>query len=405
MDILIKGKPLGFPLRQNELMELMRKPRGFCVSIYMPTHRAGRAIQQDSIRLKNLLGEAEERLIAGGLRHPDVRDVLEPARNLLEDSFFWQHQSDGLAVFLSSEALRYYRLPLDFEELVVVSGRFHVKPLLPLLSDDGRFYVLALSQHEIRLLQGTHYSVSEVNLEEVPEGLAEVLKWNDAEKRLQFHTTTRTPGGERVDPAIGGVRPAVFHGHGVASADDPKDYISRYFHRVDEGLSEVLGGERAPLVLAGVDYLLPIYREVNAYPRLLDEGIEGNPEELSAKELHRRAWTIVQPLFLAEREEAAAAYRHLAGTGSERASEDLEEIVPAAHSGRVEVLFVALGVQKWGAFDPETHMASLHERADPEADDLLDLAAIHTFLNGGTVYAVEPDQVPGGGALAAVLRY
>jgi hypothetical protein len=47
--------------------------------------------------------------------------------------------------------------------LVIVSERFHVKPLLPLLSGDGRFYVLALSQNEIRLLQGTRYSVEQVD--------------------------------------------------------------------------------------------------------------------------------------------------------------------------------------------------------------------------------------------------
>ncbi len=405
MDILPQSTSLRSLLKRNELMELMGRPEGLCVSIYMPTHRAGREVQQDSIRLKDLLDQAEERLISEGLRAPEARDMLDPARDLFEDSFFWQHQSDGLAVFLSAETTRYYRLPLDFEDLVVVGDRFHVKPLLPLLSGDGRFYVLALSQQEIRLLHGTHYSVDEVNLEEVPETLTRVLRWNDPEKRLQFHTTTRTPGGEGAHPMVGGGRPAVFHGHGVASADDPKDYIARYFHRVDDGLSEVLGDESVPLVLAGVDYLHPMYREANTYPHLLDEGIERSPEELSAQELHRLAWAIVQPLFLAEREEAADAYRQLTGTGSERASEDVEEIVPAAHGGRVEALFVALDVQKWGIFDPEAYTASVHREAGPESKDLLDVAAVHTFLNGGTVYAVEAEQVPGGAAVAAVFRY
>jgi hypothetical protein len=392
-------------LARGELRALMRKPEGLCVSIYTPTHRAGREVQQDPIRLKNLLGEAEECLSEGGLRAPEARELLEPAQGLLQDGLFWQYQSDGLAMFISSESFRYYRLPFDFEPLVVVTDRFHIKPLLPLLSGDGRFYVLALSQDEIRLLQGTRYNVSEVNLEDVPESLAEFLKWDDPEKRLQFHTTTRTPGGERVPPAVKGARPAIFHGHGVASADDPKDYILRYFHRVDEGLSAVLGGERAPLVLAGVDYLHPIYHESNTYPHLVDDGIEGNPEELSAGELHEQAWAIVQPLFLAEREEGAARYRQLAGAGSGHASNDLEEIVSAAYHGRVATLFAALGTQEWGTFDPETNAVRLHEEAEPGDEDLLDLAAIHALLNGGTVYAVEPEKVPDESSLAAVFRY
>jgi hypothetical protein len=389
----------------DDLRELTRKLNELCISIYMPTHRAGREVQQDPIRLKNLLGETEERLIAGGLRTPEAQDLLEPAQNLLWNSLFWQHQSDGLAIFLSSEVFRYYRLPFNFEALVVVTDRFHVKPLLPLLSGDGRFYVLALSQNEIRLLQGTRYSVSEVNLEHVPESLPEILKWDDPEKQLQFHTTTRTPGGERVRPTVKRKRPAIFHGHGVASADDPKDHIARYFHRVDEGLGEVLGGTRAPLVLAGVDYLLPIYQGANTYPHLVDEGIEGNPEELSAEELHERAWAIVHPLFLTAQEEAAAQYRQLAGAGSEQTSNDLKQVVPAAYHGRVETLFVAIGLQQWGSFDPHTSVVSLHEEAQPGDEDLLDYAAVQTLLNGGTVYAVESEKVPYEAPLAAVFRY
>jgi hypothetical protein len=388
MDILIRG----------DLKTLMSKHKGLCVSILMPTHRAGAETQQDPIRFKNLLREAEERLLVSGLGTPEAQELLKPAQRLLGDVFFWRHQSDGLAVFLSPGVFRYYRLPFDFDELVVITDRFHIKPLLPLLSGDGRFYVLALSQNEVRLLQGTRYSVSEVALEGAPESLTETLRYNDPEKRLQFHTSTRTPGGK-------GERPAIFHGHGVASADDPKDYISRYFHQVDEGLQDLLRDEQAPLVLAGVDYLHPIYKEANSYPYLIDEGIEGNPEELRAEELHEQTWAIVQPLFLAAQKEAAAKYKQLAGAGSEQASSDLKEVAPAAYHGRVETLFVAVGLQQWGTFDPKTNTVQVHEEAEPGDEDLLDFAAVQALLNSGTVYAVELEKVPGEAPLAAVFRY
>lgn len=384
-------------LSRAELRRLTKECEKWCVSIFMPTHRAGREIQQDPIRLKNLLGEAEERLLAGGLRAPEAQELLEPGEKLLVDSLFWQRQSDGLAIFLSSEVFRRYRLPFDFQELAVVADRFHIKPLLPLLSGDGRFYILAISQNEVRLLQGTRYSVGEVDLEDVPESLAEALRWDDPEKRLQWHTQT----GAKID----GDRAAIFHGHGVASADDPKNYVLRYFHRLDEGLNQLLGDERAPLVLAGVDYLLPIYGEANTYLHLVDEGVVGNPEELSAKELHKQAWTIVHPLFLAVQKEAAARYRQLAGAGGGEASDDLKEVVPAAYYGRVEVLFVAVGVQRWGNFDPDGNRVELHQEVEARDQDLLDFTAVQTLLNGGTVYAVEPERVPGEASLAAVFRY
>lgn len=382
---------------RDELRVLTQAPQGCCVSIYMSTHRAGQEIQADRIRLKNLLDEAERQLIAAGLRTPEVSELLDPVASLLSDGGFWQRQAEGLAILLAPQFFRSYRLSLAFETLVVVADRFHIKPLLPLLSGDGRFYALALSQNEVRLLCGTRYSVGEVDLEEMPSSIAQALRYDDPEKQIQFHTGTRGPGGV-------GNRPALFHGHGVG-ANDNETRLLRYFNKVDKGVHSLLRNERAPLVLAGVDYLLPIYAQKNTYPYLIEQGIEGNPDELSAKELHQQAWAIVQPLFTASRQEDEARYEQLAGQGLPQACNDLEKVVPAAHQGRVETLFVALGVQLWGSFDLDTHTVCLQQDARADNQDLLDLAAVQTLLNRGTVYAVDPEKVPGGGTVAAIFRY
>lgn len=387
-------------LNRNDLQRLRERRDGWHVSIFMPTHRAGPETQQDPIRLKNLLGQAEEQLLAAdlgrrGLRTPEAKAQLEPASKLVQDGLFWQRQSDGLAIFLSSEIARHYRLPLDFEELVVVADRFHIKPLLPLLSGDGRFYILALSQSEARLLQGSRYRVGEVDLEGAPTSLTEALRFDDPERRLQFHTASGPSGGR-------GSRPAMFYGPGAPSGDQKSD-ILRYFQKLDAGIQALLTGEQAPLVLAGVDYLLPLYREANTYAYLVEEGIKGNPDKLGAEELHQQAWAIVQPHFLEEREGAADRFRQFAGT--ENASDKLSEIVPAAYHGRVETLFVSLDVQRWGIFDATTNTIRLHQDAELGDQDLLDFAAVQTLINGGSVYAVESEQMPAEAPLAALFRY
>lgn len=388
---------------KTELETLITQPDGLCVSIYMPTHRAGDQIRQGPVSLKNMLDKAEEQLVERGWRAPDAKKYLEPIRELIPVHRFWRHQSDGLAIFFSPEVARRYRLPIDFEEQVVVNDRFYLKPLMPLLSGDGRFYLLALSQGEVRLLQGTRHSVAELDLEEVPQDLFEILKWEDPERQLQWHTAT---GAER-SGAIGwgSVRSAVFHGHGYAQEDDPKEQIARFFQRIDGGLRELLAGERAPLVIAGVDYLHPLYHEANGYQHLMEDGIIGNPEQLSIEELHERAWPIVAPVFEAEREEAADRFQQAAGMDTGLASNDLQEIVASAHIGRVDTLWAALGVQRWGTFDPDTNKIDLHSERQSDDIELLDFAAVQTLLNDGAVYAVEPQQVPGDGPIAALFRY
>lgn len=377
----------------DDLKILIEKQIGLCISIYMPTHRAGAQTQQDPIRLKNLLGEAEKKLLSYKLRASEVKKLLKPAQKLLDNSFFWQQQSDGLAIFLSSKISRCYRLPLGFEDLIVVTRRFHLKPLFPIFSGNISFNVLALSKNKVRLFQGNRYTIDEIQLEDVPKNLAEALKYDDIEKQLQFHTRT---------PKASEKRAAIFYGHGV-SKDEAKDNILRYFRQIDQGLQKLLGKERTPLVFAGVDYLFSIYQEANSYSHLLESGITGNPDELKTEELHKRAWEIVEPIFQRSQDEAISQYKQLAGT--DRTSCDLKEILPRAYQGRVDKLFVALGIQKWGTFDPRTSRVFMHQEPEPEDSDLLDLAATYTLLNRGTVFAIEPEKMPDDAPLTAIYRY
>lgn len=379
-------------LTMEELRSLLEGPPGWRVSMFMPAHRAGRETQQDPIRLKNLIREADERLRAEGLRSPEAAALLSPAQRLLEDPGFWRNQSDGLAVFLSAHESRAYRLPIQFRELVVVGGAFHLKPLLPFVTSTGRFYILALSQNQVRLFEGTPHTVDEVDLQGLPASLAEAVPAEASERQLQFHTGT---------PARSGQRAAAFHGHDLG--DEARHRILRWFRQIDERVRRELAGSRAPLVLAAVEYLMPLYGEANAYPLLMDRGIPGSPEAVKTAELHARAWAIVKPQFMQAQEKALALYRQLEGTG--RTTADVTEVVLAAYHGRIDVLFVALGLQVWGTYDPETESVCIHADPDPRDNDLLDLAAIQSVMTGGTVYVVEPREVPGNGLVAGVLRY
>lgn len=371
------------PLSKSDLQRLIQIRDQCCISIYMPTHRSFAQMEQDQIRFKNLLRRAEK--IAEGLNTAGgtLGDSLAGARQLLQDESFWRRTSDGLALFLSPGHLMPYRLPLEFEEFVDSASRFHIKPLLPFFSGDGRFYVLALSQNAVRLIECSRFSAVHLELPEVGGGLQETLGYDkESGTQLQFHTGAAGGGGKR---------PALFHGHAV-DAEDDKDEICQYFRTVDRKLCEILQGDAAPLVLAGVDYLLPLYRDVSDYRHLLDDGITGNPEDRPAEELQAAAWRIVQPHFKKNQQASLDRYHRSAGTGL--TSNDLRVIVPAAGHARVEVLFVAVSDQRWGRYDAERNEVILDEHPSHDSEDLLNLAAVETLMHGGTAYALNPDQLP-----------
>jgi len=336
--------------------------------------------------------------VPGCARAAPSRSAGAPGARLSANrrSGFWEHQRDGLAVFAAAELFRVYRLPLAFEELVVVDERFHVIPLLPPLSGDGQFYLLALSLTGVQLLHGTHYSysLSPVTLHALPTSLQDALKYDEFAKQPQFH-----PG----IPGRGGERGPIFHGQGDRD-EVIKEEILRYFQQVDHGVRAALRDERAPLILTGVAYLLAIYRQANTYPELLEEDIPGNPDDLRPEELHTQACAIVAPRFERNRVEATARYQQLIGAQPALASSYLRAILPAAHAGRIAILFVATGQRRWGTFDPPTGVLTLHDSAQPRDSELLDFAAIQTILHGG-VYVVVPEQLPDAAPLAAIFRY
>ena len=386
-------------ISKEEIRTLIDQQEAPCMSLYMPTIRAGAQIQQNHIRFKNLLTRAERELSEQGMRKPEMNTLLKPAFETLNDEVFWENQSDGLAIFLSPSLYQLFRFPVDFDEQLVVSNHFYVKPLLPLFSNNARFYILALSQNRLRLFEGTQHSVDEVDLEDAPESLAEALRWDEAEEHLQFHAEQGAP--------TGGARPeATYHGHGVGTDEArEKENVLRYFQKVDKGLKETFANEHVPLILAGVEYLFPIYQEANTYPYLVEQGIPGNPEKMSAKQLHEKAWEALEPRFEEEIEKAAALYRQQAGMKSGRASDDLTEIIPAAFRGRVGQLFLLNGMEKWGTYDWGTGEVKLQDQPTRENQDLLDLSAVQTFLNDGVIYVVEPDRLPDEANYAAVFRY
>ena len=366
------------------------------VSAFLPTHVAGPGTRQDPIRLSNLLDEAEQ-LLAEDLGRRDARRIIKDGRRLIRNEDFWLHQSRGLALFLSGVGdLRTFRMPIPVKETVIVSDRFHVKPLLPLLSGDGRFYVLAVSQARVRLFVASRDSIRELDIHDIPDSLRKAVGYDWQQKSLQFHTIGTRGGG-----AGGG---SMFHGHG-AGTDDSKKEVQRFFRAVDAGVREIIGYNRGPVVLAMVDYLRPIYRLVSKLPNLLAEGVSGNPDHRPAQELHELAWRLVAPVFEAGRREAETVYQDMAAGHPERTGTILEEVLPAAFGGRVETLFVADDLEAWGQYDARSSVALLHDGRRPGDCDLLDVAAAETLIRHGEIYALHHTEIPGGGPIAAVYRY
>lgn len=378
-------------LVQQEFKDLVTHSSSPCVSIYLPIHR-GLDNQQDPIRLKNLSSRARDYLIAQGMRGAEAREFLEPVTGLADDTVICRATPGGLAIFRSPELFSYYQTPMEVVDTVVVSHRFHLKPLLPMMAKGHSYYVLALNLKGVRLFHGAEKSISEVPLE-CPTSLDELLNVFEISDSLNHHAGASRGGG------------VVTTAHAQGTSTDEtwrKKQIVQFFKGIDNAIIAMLHNTRTPLILAGVKYLCALYREAGTYRGLVEEEVSGSPPVLDERELHRQAWAAMEPSRDKGRSLAMGQYKELAGTSM--ASSDIRVIIRAAYSGAIQTLLLPNATQKWGNFDPGTGVVTVVERQAQGDEDLCDVATTYTLMHGGDVFVIPGTDQANPAPLAAVFR-
>jgi hypothetical protein len=371
----------------DELVAIDARP---AVSIYLPTHVAGREIRQDPIRLKNLLSSAAERLSAIW-RKPEVEEFLGPAEALVGDEEFWRHQQQGLAVFLARGFNRIHKLPITVPEETLLGEHFHIKPLLPLLEDAGSFWLLTISAKHTRLYHGSRWEFAEDKGIDLPQGVGKIRTMTDYEE-----THYGSPVGRR-----GGLAKAQSFG------DDPdqirKDELLEFLHRIVPPVDPLIKRSPAPVIIAADPEIGGHFREIAGWKEIEPHGISENPDALPEDELHRRAYALVEPKLAETR--AAAVDRLNALLAAGKATTKPEEIVKAARYARIDTLFLTGDDHLWGWFDEAEDRVVAHGSAADGDLDLLDFAALMTLRQGGSVTFVAREALPPPGLAAAILRY
>ncbi|MDF1572888.1 MAG: hypothetical protein P1P82_14865 [Bacteroidales bacterium] len=382
-------------MTREQLLKLAGVHGTNCVSIFIPTERAGGHVDEGhgQLRLKNSLKEVGNILDEEGLSAKEKKAVLGPVEKLLDNVRFWRNQSDGLAVYTNGKEFHTFTLPVHFRQQTYVRDHYYMLPVIPYFNDDGIFYLLSVSMKHVKLYECSKHFIGEIVVDDLTPGrLEDVVGYDFEQKSLQNRS------------GHGGDSGAMFHGQG-AGKDDKGAEKEKFFRAVDNGVMQVLKEQQAPLVLACVDEYYPVYKKVTAYSDLSEEHISGNPDEMDPLELHEEGWLLVEDHFRNVREEKKHALRD-ASAGS-KASSDVREIIPAAVDRRIDTLFIEEDKDLFGIYDMENRTVELAAPGDRSYQaSLYNLAAVHTLLNGGEVFISEAEEMPlQGTELNALLRY
>lgn len=272
-----------FPSK-TDAMELKAFTEPYCVTIYAPYIDELAGINPNKLQLKNMLQETERRLITSGLEPKIVRKTTARARALLNKKEFWHLRGASLAVFAHPKFFRYYLIPSKGIVYRINIGQgFEIEPLLNLIENDQVYYVLAVSHNNIRFYQGGHHTIKQIVLKNLPTNLKEDLRIDEYPNETESHA---------VAPAGGTGRSEAFHGQYNEKEVD-KEYLFRFFRHIDTELHKYLRDKKNPLIFAGVEYLMPIYKKANTYPHLMSEAIKGNPERKDINLIREQAWALL----------------------------------------------------------------------------------------------------------------
>ncbi len=361
-----------------EIRALIEARADACVSIYLPTTPHTQHIDASRIAFGNMTRTALEQLEAAGL---DKRRRAALEENLIaldEDDDFWRLQANSLAVLVTPDSLRTFRLATDVTALVEVSDRFHLKPLMRALAFPQHAFVLALSENDVRLVEVfADHPATAVSVPDLPGSAADATG----------HASVNTPDA----------------GSGHGNIPGQKSLLLKYLRKVDAALRPVLAGRETPLILAATEPLGPMFSSVNSYPGLLAEGISASPDNMSESALASAARSVLDGHYAAQIEAATALFHER--VGSHRAITDLRAVARAATFGAVDLLMVDIDEVIPGTVNETDGAVALATTPDSASYGVIDEITGRAFLAGGEVLAVRRADMPDGAAVAAILRY
>ena len=378
-------------LDAGELKGMLSSAAGPCLSIYAPISKAPSDQGQYALRWKECLKSLDKDVAKFDGKAEDLRASIADWQTIYDPK---QAHCVAVAVFRSAEVFRRIWLNRPVEAQGFVSRNFNIRPLLPELARDRVFYLLALSQNDVRLLRCTSTGAEPVRFP--ASTLTSFEGYLNPAKPDHVSDNHSSPG-----PSSGASKGVMFGT--TTDREDKGEHLAHFFRQIDRGLNEVLRESHAPVVLAGVEYEVALYRASTTYANILDDAVEGAPNSFKGGELQARALAAIEKRYQQKIEKSLEAYEQHFGAG--RATNSLKEVVSAAYDGRIFTLLVSDSMQLPGRFEESTHEVKAKSNGLPDEEDLLNVAAVQCLLHSGQVLVAPNNKMPNGAPAAAILRF
>ena len=343
---------------------LLRKKKGaennFYLSFYLSEDAPDTKVSR-GIRFTRILKEVE--LTLKSQLKPKVANNILNQLDKVNLEEIVRDNSMSIAFFASEEFTGFLFIPFPVLENVVVAHSLHLKPIIPWIMSNDKFYLVTLSSKMCRLLKGDSFSLTEIK-------------------------TVSLSGIENQNGRKG---------------SDKKDK-HKIIAKAEEEFYQFVKDDKFPIIIGGVEELHDIYINFNRDPDVLKERIVGNLDKTNFEELHTECLVITSLVKKKLESNLLVTYQELKPYG--KILDRLSEVTLAAAQGRVRNLIVASDRFLWGHLDKSTGEVTKHinkNLAIPE-DDILDDLAELVIARGGEVTLFKYSDMPSENEAIAFLR-
>lgn len=376
----------------DDLATLTRSTGFPRISIYVPTHKTFPDAQQDPIRLSNAVKEAERQLSAADVR--ETEELLAKARARTEAHEFWRYQDLGLCVLIEEGVTRWLKLPRPVPELTVVAGRYHVRPLIDVFSDAGRFFVLAATRGQVRFFEGSEFEFEEAKIDDLPASLDVVKGRTDFDDQTGYHARSR---GSAAAPR--------YHALGESAEDYQEVELEQFAQAIAKAVDHRLAADARPLILVAQPRLMGRLRQALSYGNIAENDLQVDPGSMNEMDLHAETWAVAAKILRQPRDELRARCKAWTKGADIPASKDLQELMRSADEGRIDTLLVDGKARVWGTYDEESRVVRRDDTNGPDNEDLLNLLILKALSHGSHVISLPDDLAEQVGPSVGLYRY
>jgi hypothetical protein len=356
----------------NQTLKKIKDVRSpLCISVLLNTHRTRPDNQQDPIVLKNLLKEAEERLLA----ETDKRTAQELVVRLkeLEKSIDHNFNLESLALFVNDSISEYTRLPISVENRVQIDQTFATRDLVRAMHREANYYVLVLSQQKVRLIEMFNDTV-----------VSEVGKPFPIENKDLYSTNSEE----------------------LSDAARQTRLVAEFFNRVDKALNAVRKEHPLPVLICSEEGNYNQYLSVaDEKSSIYEQFLNGNRLDATDHSIATEAWQIVQAItgqrILGRKAELEKS------VSSGKFFSDINDIWRATQEGRIQTLFIEEGLFASGYISEDG--IALSESIEKEManviDDVYDEVIEAVMRFGGDVVFLPSGELKNFNGCGAISRY